>query len=284
VKSKCHERAIRVGRAAVALLMYASVAGCNESPSSRNVSSRAAAPSAARDPKSGLPVRVEPVKISCSGKGYTATYSAQTRSMPATVDVTFRGAAPTSDTAERGLRRCLQVVADTQFVTTEVMGTVFYSRSGRESDDEPVALKDGSDHLVYQPENKRIITWNQREGDTATVESNSAGGYFVRSETHKVLVPPGGTFDSLSVVFEKEPTEKTAFEVVIAEVKKAIAKRTLPVATSGFAEVGTAANPAGWRQIRGADGRYISVEYDPKRGDQLVSGSGRSLGASGQLR
>jgi hypothetical protein len=204
--------------------------------------------------------------------------------MPATVDVTFRGAPPTSDNAERALTRCLQVVADTQFVTTEVMGIVWYSRSGLESDDETVAMKDGSSHLMWQPEGKRIVSWNQREGQTPTIEQNPAGGYFVKTETNKILVAPGGTFVHLSVVFRKEPTEKAAFEAVIAEVKKAIAKQTSPVATTGFAQVGRVENPAAWRQVRGADGRFIQVEFDPKRGDELVSGSGRSLGRAGRIR
>lgn len=276
------QRLITACRAAMVLLISFGLAGCSEPPSRQARPNTATTP--APDTRAGLPVRVEPVTVSCAGPGYTAKYSAQTQSMPATVDVTFRGAAPTSDAAEGALTRCLQVAADTQFVTTEVMGTVWYSRSGRESDDDTVALKDGSNHLLYQPDSKRIITWNQREGHTPTVEDNPAAGYFVKSETHKVLVAPGGTFVHLSVVFRNEPTEKAAFEVVIAEVKKAISKQTSPVATTGFAQVGRADNPAAWRQIKGADGTFIQVDFDPKRGDQLVSGTGRSLGPSGRVR
>jgi len=276
-------RTSEVAMAYVALLFILCMTGCNEPPV-RDTQSGKPAPRPAPDAKTGLPTRVEPVTIPCAGKGYTAKYSAQTQSMPATVDVTFRGVAPTSDAAERALERCLQVVADTKFVTTEVMGTVWYSKSGRESDDDTVTLKDGSSHLLYQPDGKRIITWNQRDGEQpSTIEENVAGGYFVKTETNKILVAPGGTFVHLSVVFKNEPTERNAFEILIAEVKNTVAKQTSPLATTGFAQVGRRDNPAAWRQVRGADGHFIQVEFDPKRGDQLVSGTGRLLGPSGRV-
>ncbi len=164
------------------------------------------------------------------------------------------------------------------------MDTVWYSKSGRESDDDMVTLKDGSSYLFYQPDSKRIITWSQRLGEQpSTTEENVAGGYFVKTETNKILVAPGGTFVHLSVVFKNEPTEKNAFEVLIAEVKNAVAKQKPPVATTGFAQVGRRDNPAAWRQVKGADGHFILVEFDPKRGDQLVSSTGRLLGPSGRV-
>src|SRR3974390_1704820 len=44
----------------------------------------------------GLPDRVSEQRLNCSGEGYTATYSAQTKYLPPRVDVTFRGKGPTS--------------------------------------------------------------------------------------------------------------------------------------------------------------------------------------------
>jgi hypothetical protein len=240
-----------------------------------------AAAKASADSRAGLPIRVEPVEISCAGKGYTAKYFAETCSVPPTVDVTFRGVQPTSASAEQALRRCLEAVAQSQFLATEVMGTAWYSKSGVESDDEIVALKDGSNHLLYRPENKEIVSWNARDGQEPQIAVNAAGGYFVKTEVNKILVAPGGTFIHLSTVFAKEPSEKLAYETAIAEVKQSVASQANPVATSAFIKVGAAANPAAWRQVRGADGEFIMAEFSPKRGKQIVSGSGRPIGSIG---
>lgn len=230
-------------------------------------------PAATPDPS--LPKRVDPVPLNCAAKGVQAEYSAQTQSMPPTVDLIYRGSRPTSKVAERTLRNCLQHVADTKLVGTEVMGTVWHSKSGKEDDDETVALPDGSSHLVYQPASKRIITWKEREGVPAdTVETNTAGGYFVVSETNKVLVAPGGTYIHLSVVFQKEPTEKHAFEVLTAELRKAVTKQTSRVPTTSSAFVGPPNDPAARQALKGSNGRYMSVDFDPNRPDFLTTSAG----------
>src|SRR5262245_51679834 len=94
--------------------------------------------------------------LRCASPGFTATYSPAARGVPPMVDVTFR-AKPSSATAEAALRKCVKEAADTMFVTSELMGTAWHG-------DETVTLPDGSDHLVYDPKSKRIITWNEREG------------------------------------------------------------------------------------------------------------------------
>ena len=213
--------------------------------------------------------------VDCVGKGIKTEYSAQTQSMPPTVDVSFRGPRPTSQAAERALRKCLQQIADTKFVTAEVVGTVWYSRSGSEDDADIMTLPDGSDHLVFQPNGKKIITWKQREGGPAdVVEENVAGAYFVVTETNKVLVAPGGTYISLSVVFQKKPTEKSAFEVLVAELKKAINKQPKAVQTTAYAMVGPRNDPATRRQVKGSNGRFVSAEFEPERPDVLTTSAG----------
>ena len=125
------------------------------------------------------------------------------------------------------------------------------------------------------PDSKRIITWKQREGGPAdVVEENVAGGYFLVTETNKVLVAPGGTFVHLSVVFKKEPTEKRAFEVLVAELKNAVGKQSKPVPTTAFAMVGTRDNPAARRQVKGSNGQFISADFDPKHPDVLTTSAG----------
>ncbi|OFW10573.1 MAG: hypothetical protein A3H96_21620 [Acidobacteria bacterium RIFCSPLOWO2_02_FULL_67_36] len=252
----------------VALLL---ATGCTESPAPRRETTTART----TPPNPSLPKTAQPVALECAGKGVKAEYVAQTQSMPPTVDVSFRGSRPTSQAAERALRKCIQQVADTKFVTAEVMGTVWYSRSGSEDDAKMVTLPDGSDHLVFQPDGKKVITWKQREGGPAsTVEENVAGGYFVETEVNKVLVAPGGTFISLAVVFQKEPTEKHAFEVGVGELKKALAKQAKPVPTTAYVMVGPRNDPAARRQVKGSNGRFISVDFEPKRPDVLTTSAG----------
>ena len=156
--------------AIVALLL---ATGCTGSPTPSQETTRA-------KPNPSLPKTVQPVALNCAEHGVKAEYSAQTQFAPPTVDVSFRGTRPTSQRAEKALRTCMQQMADTKFVTAEALGTVWYSKSGSDDDADIVTLPDGSDHLAYQPEGKRIITWKQREGGPAdTVEENVAGGYFL---------------------------------------------------------------------------------------------------------
>jgi hypothetical protein len=49
------------------------------------------------------------------------------------------------------------------------------------------------------------------------------------------------------------------------------------LSTIAYAKSGIKANPAGQTQIRGNDGKYIRVEYDPKDG-RIRDGRGTVLG------
>ena len=94
------------------------------------------------------------------------------------------------------------------------------------------------------------------------------------TETNKIAVAPGGTFIHVSVVFQKEPTEKRAFEVLVAELKKAVSKQAKPVSTTAFAEVGRRDNPAAHRSVKGSNGTFMNVAFDPKRPDVLTTSAG----------
>ena len=67
----------------------------------------------------------------------------------------------------------------------------------------------------------------------------------------------------VAVVFKKEPTKKRAFDVLVSEMKGAIAKASKPVPITTYAIVGTKENPAARRQIKGSNGKFHSVEFDP---------------------
>ena len=218
--------------------------------------------------------RIPEQPLRCGGVGFTATYSAGTKSVPPMVDVTFRGTRPTSAAADAAVRKCVKVAADTMFITNELMGTAWFGRS--KADDSPVALPDGSEHLTYDPKTKQVRTWNEREGTKPTVAQ--ANGYFVQFKEEKILVKPGGKFATISVVFTKQPTEKVAYETLIAEVLKAIDRTQRMMLTSAYAQLGSQSDPASWRQIRGANGKYISAQFDPKSPERITTVSGDDLG------
>jgi hypothetical protein len=217
---------------------------------------------------------VAQAQLKCAARGYTATYTPARRGVPPMVDVTFSLQRPTSAAADAALRKCLNEVATTMFVAEEVMGTVWFG-------DDTVALPDRSNHLMLNPKTKAIRTWNERQG--ATRATSEGAGYFVEYEEKKVLVKPGGTFASIDVVFAKAPTEKAAYEAVIAEVLKAVSRTKGAIRITAFAQSGARSNPSSWKQVRGADGKFISAEFDPKRPMRLAGAGGQDLGVQVQI-
>jgi hypothetical protein len=192
--------------------------------------------------------------LACSGPGYRTTYIAGWQKIGPSVNVIYRRRRPTSAEAEAALRKCVKVAADTMFITNDLLATAFFGTS--EIDEEPVVLSDGSSNLVYDPKTKQVRTMNEYEGSMPSIVQ--AKGYFVQYEEHSVLVKPGGKFASLSVVFAKRPTEKTAYETLIAELLKTISRTDHHEHTDAYAYTGSKNNPADWHQIKGANGKYIS--------------------------
>jgi hypothetical protein len=203
-----------------------------------------------------------------AGSKTAASFTAENRGVsPATVDVTFRGRRPSSAEAERVLRACMDVALSRFGRTTDVMGTAWYSASGREANDDTVPLKDGSAHLIFETKQGKILTWKEREGTQTLRTANPSAGYFVEYEEEKVLVRPNEKFAMLDVVWSKKPDNTTIYRVLIDELKKAVAKQPRKWPTTAFAKTGTRSNPSSQQQIRGPAGRYISVEYDPRNGN-----------------
>jgi hypothetical protein len=268
---------------AAAMLVVMNIAACTP-PASSPDKTEAQSPSKAAD--AGLPTRVEPQPLKCKGVGYSATYSAQTRSLPARVDVTFRGRKPTSAAAEKAVRGCLAEVAESKFLTSDVVaGTAWWSATGKDDDDAVVAFIDGSTQLEMNAQTKAVVTEMQREGATTSQSDSSDRSYFTDYTQHKRSVPPHDTWASVDVVFFKEPTEKRVYEVLISELQRVVEQSAdHRIETTVFAHVGTKEDQAGRRQIKGSDGPYISVEYNPKRGPQITTGHGKLLGPTAVIR
>jgi hypothetical protein len=217
--------------------------------------------------------------LKCGGPGYTAKYTPATPSFPPTVDVTFRGARPTSAAAEAALRKCMTEVVQTMFVTADVLGEARYSRTGRDNDDARVVLPDGSQLVVYDIKARRIVTWNERQGVKPATTTQGVG-YFTEYQEQKILVQPGGKFAMLAVVFAKIPTEKVAYDTAIEEIRKAIRANGERMATTAVVYIGPKDDKAARRPMRGADNKSIMVHFDPKRGPSLKNAVGIAIGTA----
>jgi hypothetical protein len=205
--------------------------------------------------------------LRCAAPGYTATYSPPKTGVVPMVDVTFR-AKPSSAVAEATLRKCVKEAADTMFITAELMGNVWFG-------DDLVTLLDGSDHLVYNPKTKQILTWNEREG-TKVVPVSQGAGFFAEYQDQKISVPPYGTFGTLDIVFAKQPTEKVAYETAIAELTKAVQRTGGSKDVMAYVYVGPRENRAGRQTVKGANGRFISVKFTAKT-RKVTNGNGEIL-------
>ena len=226
--------------------------------------------------KAAVPKAVNAESLECVGAGFRATYRAGVQGGVATVDVIFRGPLPSSLSAESALRQCMLEAVRMRAITSETLGTVWHTASGSEDDENIVPLRDGSDHLVYEPTEKRIVTWKNREGERTVVATSES--YFTEYTEHKVHAPSGGKFASIAVVFPVEPSEALAYEALTQQVRVAVARQTSRIITTAYAYVGLRSDPASRRVVKASNGRAVTVEFDPKRNGRLTSVSGQDLG------
>jgi hypothetical protein len=212
-------------------------------------------------------------KLKCSAPSAVATYSPARPSVPPMVDLTFRGRRPTSALAEKQLRTCVQEVLNTMFVQQEILANAWFGTS--DADDELVPLVDGSKHIVADPKTKTIRTELERAGTRR--ETQQKQGYRSEREQQRILVPPGGTFESVTVVFPQAPTEKRAYEAAISEALQWIATTKHSEDVTVYVNVG-GSDPAGRKPMLGADRRPIWVAFEKKRPNRLFGSSGQDLG------
>ena len=129
----------------------------------------------------------------------------------------------------------------------------------------PLPLIDGSKHLAYNPKTGKVQTWNEREGVQPTQAKRD--GYTVEYQEKKRAVPPHGKFASMDVLFEKPPSEEAEIlKILTTEIIAAVSKQSLKLDTTAYAQSGSSTDRAAQKQIRGASGQYIHVEFDPKSG------------------
>ncbi|MEO5896961.1 MAG: hypothetical protein ABIS06_14795 [Vicinamibacterales bacterium] len=89
--------------------------------------------------------------------------------------------------------------------------------------------------------------------------------------------PDGSTDINLDVIFLKEPTEKRVFESLIDEVKVSLSAQTPRVPITASAFVGTVGDPTGRHEVRGSNGKFMSVSYDPAQGETITTSLGQSI-------
>ena len=160
----------------------------------------------------------------------------------------------------------------------DVLATAWHVKG---DDERRILLKDGSDCLIYIAKERKTKTWKEHKGTKTDVSTNEQEGYFVEYEERDILVPPRGhKFATLEVVFQKQPSRGKAYSILVAELKKAVAKQKTKWRTWAYAYVGKREDPASRNQIRDKerqDGGYIIVEYDPASG-KITGGDGKDLG------
>lgn len=194
-----------------------------------------------------------------------------------TLNVFVYGKKPSSTRAEKVLRYNLKA-ALALYKGKDVLATAWHVKDG---DEHMIPLKDGSNHLIYIAKEKKTKTWKEHNGTKTDVSTSKQKGYFVEYVERDILVPPKGRkFASLDVVFEKQPSRKKAYRILVAEIKKAVAKQEKKWGTTSYAYVGKRQDPASRVQIRDTEkqGRgYIFVEYDPASG-KITGSDGKELG------
>ena len=228
--------------------------------------------SGGRTGASGKPVAVGRQPIDCvdlSAVDYTAIYEPARPKLPPTVDVTFVRM-PSSADIEKTLRACIARTAATWDIGAEMLAMAWRDDEG------PLSLPDGSSNLVYDPKTSAIQTSNEREGVKPIVSTAANRLYHVVYTEEKAAVPPYGKFALIDVVFVKAPSEDVTTQTLVKEIRSAVSRQSPRLNTTAFAKAGPRSNPAGQWQIAGANGKYISAEYDPKT-DEVRTLSGNLL-------
>ncbi|HUU97898.1 MAG TPA: hypothetical protein VM487_19350 [Phycisphaerae bacterium] len=195
----------------------------------------------------------------------------------AILSVLVYGKKPGSAQAERILRYNLKA-ALALYKDKDVLATAWHVKG---HDERMILLEDGSNHLIYIAKEKKTKTWKEHEGTKTDVSTNKEKGYFVEYEERDILVAPRGRKSAkLNVVFQEQPSRGKAYSILVAELKKAVAKQKKKWRTTAYACVGKREDPASRNQIRDKerrDGGYIVVEYDPANG-KITGADGKDLG------
>lgn len=221
-----------------------------------------------------FPAKLSAQSIDCQTPGATAEFTNSTRANPPTIELTYRGARPTSKAAEEGLRRCVAVALAASPIQEEMLARAWWSAAGTDSDDDPIPLADGESVLSVSPSGE-VRGWKARQGESALVKDNHDGSYFTEFTVKKTAVTPVKEFATLDVVFQSSPSIEHARVVLVAEMQTALQRRSdIPI--TGYAHYGPKADRAGRTQV-GKPGDYLYVNFKPGD-DQLRSDNGQAVG------
>ncbi len=117
--------------------------------------------------------------------------------------------------------------------------------------------------LVYTPNDRRILTMNEREGLKNT--SKDEGSYFVKVDEGKTAtgIRPERKWLTCKIVFAQSPSSEQVTSAATAEIEK-LKGRQLDVTI--YAYTGDKTNMITWRQVRASNGKYMLVEYNKQSG------------------
>jgi len=166
-------------------------------------------------------------------------------------------------------------------VNAELLAEAWYNPTATgssDNDEGPLPLVDGSLHLSYDPNTRQVRTWNEREGVRVSTREDPNAQYFTAYTEEKVLVPPFDKFASLEVVFKIVPAETAVYATLVSELKRAVQGQPKRLSTTAYAKTGPKSDKAAQRQVRGRNGKYIVIEFDPKDGT-ISTFDGKVLGS-----
>jgi hypothetical protein len=199
---------------------------------------------------------------------------------PPALWVTFNKTRPSSQQAEAVLRACILALTKTIRVDEEMIAEAWYNSAaaGTTDRDELLPLPDGSRHLSFDPKTGRVQTWNKREGIRSSTREDPKGQYFIEYTEKKRAVPPHDKFASIDVIFATPPAEAAIYATLVAEIKRVVQAQTTKLDTTAFAKTGPRGNRAEQHGVRGGNGKFILIYFDPKNGT-IRSFDGKILGS-----
>lgn len=115
-----------------------------------------------------------------------------------------------------------------------------------------------SGSLVYKAAERRVVTFNEYLGVKTSMSGTAS--YLVQVQEDKTLtgIKPERKWLSVTIVFPKAPTQDVAYDAIISETQKLVAKG---LDIHLYVSVGNPKVKTSWRQMRDKDGAYVFAEY-----------------------
>jgi len=167
------------------------------------------------------------------------------------VQVTFRKLPSSAGVASRIVRQAIED-AVAKDGSREILAMAF------NTDGDALADEKYGGSLTYKPNDKSIMTMDQRRGVKVTASNNA--DYFCETKEDKTFegIVPARKWLTCQLVFAKSPSGDKFKEAALAEIGK-LKNRQLDITI--YALVGDKANPATWKQVKADNGKYMKVDY-----------------------